>query len=124
MRTIVITIGRNIRGNPMPLKQWRMFRGAVYEALLDNNAIIIQQPSDDPKRSHDQVGVWQGVEEPACTFVALGSKDYRYINRLHNDLQALAVLYEQDAIGYINVPGTDHVVTPDPWERKMLQGLS
>lgn len=111
-RTVVITLGRSIKGKPMPLKRWRGFQEDVFQVLNSAGAEIIQQPAWDMKRSADQLGYWDGVAEPACTFVAFLRSGVERRNQLASDLKCIAREYEQDAIGYINILGQDHVVTP------------
>lgn len=111
-RTVVITLGRNVGGVPMRLSRWRSFQLDIKWSLDDVGATIIQAPSFDSKRSHDQVGQWEGNEEAACAFVAVMCHDYGLVEVLRSQLAILANVYQQDAIGFVNVVGSDHLVTP------------
>lgn len=106
--TVVVTIGRNIGDKPMAGPVWRQFMIAITMTLRACKANIIQHPkyTDDG----GQVGVWEGSTEDAATLVAF--VDECYLPALRNVLTTDAANYKQQAIGFIAVAGTDHLIAP------------
>ncbi len=110
--TVVVTLGRNIGPSPMPIGTWNSFKQAVSDILSDV-ATVVQEPLRGEGFA-DQLGRWQGSTEPACAFVALykGAHSDGYVwSVLRDRLKPLLSLYQQDAIGLIVLPRTDHYVT-------------
>ncbi len=110
--TIVVTLGRNVGSSPMPIGTWNSFKQAVSDILSDV-ATVVQEPLRGEGFA-DQLGRWQGSTEPACTFVALyhgvHTDDWVW-SVLYDRLKPLLLLYQQDAIGLVVLPRTDHYVT-------------
>lgn len=109
--TYVITLGRNIGDKPMSARRWHSFKVDVYNLLCDNWCVVVQRPQLSCASSHDQVGEWGGQVEYACTFVAFAPTGLHIA--MGNWLTQLCQKYEQEAIGFIHVAGTDWVVTRD-----------
>ncbi len=111
--TVVVTLGRNIADQPMPIGTWNSYKQDVAIALERAYCTLVQQPLRGEGFA-DQLGTWDGQTEPACAFVALykgaHSDDYVW-SVLHDRLKPLLLLYQQDAIGLIVLPRTDHYVT-------------
>lgn len=117
--TIVVTLGRNIGRDPMPIGAWNCFKRDVRDTLDVMGFTIIQRPAFtlDNDVHVDQLGVWDTTTEPACTFVALADRNristhsVEYIRQcLDSALKPLLSDYRQDAIGCIVVEGTNHLV--------------
>lgn len=106
VHTIVITIGRNVNGRPMSDARWSEFKQFVAERL-GRRGIVLQAPL--ARAAADQVGYWQGEQEPAATYVALVVGDH--LPWLRADLAWACRAFNQEAIGFLAVEGDDHLVT-------------
>lgn len=112
--TQVVTIGRNIGDTPMPLHEWRRFKLAVLSALLATNGNVIQRPFIESEG--DQAGSWEGhVTEDAATFIALTPEAYAFTVRCK--LKSIASRFQQEAIGFIVLAGTEHLIRTTAAER-------
>lgn len=108
MNTVVITIGRNVGETPMLDLAWSAFKSSVRRALASSKATVIQRPHTDGSSLRDQVGQWEGGTEGAATFVAFIHESQ--VAYLRQYLYTLLPLYKQEAIGFIVVDGTDHLI--------------
>lgn len=108
VHTVVITIGRNINGTPMPDAAWSEFKRFVANRI-GLRGITLQAPLG--RAACDQVGYWQGDKEPAAAYVALVQADH--LPWLREDMAWACKAYDQDAIGFIAVEGDNHLVTGD-----------
>ncbi len=107
--TVVILIGRNVKGVPMTDEMWHNFKTSVVDSVRIVGGTVIQKPSM-AKGPAGQVGVWEGATEGAATVVALISNRCVEADRLRWLLDMDRMAYDQDAIGYIVVEGTDHLI--------------
>lgn len=107
--TVVVTIGRNIGGTPMPSLMWQQFKADVMYVLNECHADVIQRPHIVSKT--DALGCWEGVIcEEAAAFVAF--IDSRDLPTPIPHLRTLAAEYSQDAIGWLVVAGTENLIRP------------
>jgi len=106
--TCVITLGRNIGDKPMSRKDWHSYRARVWSLIEAQGGNVIQRPQMRADVSHEQVGVWDGHVEYACTFVALFAKNRRAY--VAEELTRLCQDYRQDCIGLIWVKGSRHLI--------------
>lgn len=101
--TVVVTIGRNIRGEPMPSKQWAQFQKDTVIVIEDWDAIILSSPL----KGDDQRGMWEGEVEASAVFVA--HVPVEYVTGLRRDISKLRGRYSQETAGFIVAPGTDNL---------------
>lgn len=113
--TLIVTIGRGLDGGGrLSNAQWAGYKTGVALALKRHGAIAIQAPRLGASRHHaDQRGLWEGKVEEAATFVCLWECDVADEAMLQHDLNNLRTTYGQEAIGFINVPGQDHLICED-----------
>jgi len=106
--TVVVTIGRNIGDNPMPIGKWSMYLEDVRLTLKRYGGHIVQAPAS----AHEcQRGVWEGVAgEDAATFVSLSEFHGLGLEALRREMNEIRRDYHQEAIGFIAVPGHDHLI--------------
>lgn len=108
--TQVVTIGRNVGAEPMPVSSWVSFQLAVRHAIQDCGGVIVQQPAIGAECT-SQTGSWEGAAvEDASTFVAFVPQLRAY--EVSPALERIASRFRQEAIGLIVVNGTDHLVKP------------
>jgi hypothetical protein len=109
--TAVITIGRNVGDAPMDDRTWHDFKSDILASIrIAGGCTIVQAPSMAMGPS-GQVGMWEGKVEGAAAFVLLVKDERDTIGRLRALLESDRIFYKQDAIGFIVVPGTDHLIT-------------
>ena len=103
--TVIITIGRNVGNAPMSGSHWTSFRWNIAN-VLNTAGTILQRPN----LSNDcgQLGLWEGKQEEAAAFV--GTVDAVELLWVRSQLQRMALMYEQKTIGFIAVPGTEHLI--------------
>lgn len=85
--------------------RWVDFQTAVANALLDVGCDLIQYPA----LGESQVGRWGDAVEGASAFVALHIGDPS--PWLRPTLAEIKHVFRQDAIGYILVAGSNHLIT-------------
>lgn len=89
MRTVTVTIGRNVGTEPMPREQWNHFVAKVRnEVSLATEEVWAVAPYQ---------GSWEGVREDAVVFY--GPLKEPRLEILRSSLSNLATYYSQDAIG-------------------------
>lgn len=105
--TLVVTVGRNIGREPMLQSRWMGLQGRI-EFALSQRGTLIQRPSN---KMVGQLGSWEGQQEDAACFVAL-IPSKAGLDFLRGRMVELARAYKQEAIGFIAVEGTNHLVRP------------
>ena len=113
--TLYITIGRNIGDKPMSTAQWFEFKSAIMSTLESKGADIIQRPIISWSVCGAQFGIWKGkVCEDAATFVAFinlhGAGTHTLFNQLKTALKILKGVYQQEAIGFALIQGTNNLI--------------
>ena len=107
--TLYITIGRNIGDKPMSTAQWFEFKSAIMSTLESKGADIIQRPIISWSVCGAQLGMWKGkVCEDAATFVAF--INLQDADQLKTELLAIKGDYEQEAIGFALIQGTNNLI--------------
>jgi len=103
MKTVTISIGRNINDWPMSADDWEMFRIGVRQLILTYwfDATIFVDDAFS-------IGVWNGIKEESSTFVA--SINEGEMTSFIAMLTGLAAAYEQDAIAV--TVGETQLITP------------
>jgi hypothetical protein len=105
MRTITVTIGRNVGPDPLPAEEWNTF---VFETRQIVEAVTTELWASGPSRS-----TWDGVSEENFYFYGpLNTASRVRFRRFRNRLETLATKYRQEAIG-ISI-GTFELVEPFP----------
>lgn len=105
--TVVIMIGRNIGEKPMTISEWTSFKQTVIFELGCCDAEVIQRPYL-PANGTDAVGIWEGKEEGAATFIAF--IQHWHVSDLKDALSRIALRYGQQTIGFIEHPRTDNLI--------------
>lgn len=108
--TVVVTIGRNIRGKAMPAERWCLFKRRVGAALRQSDARVVQRPFYHTEA--DQFGEWNGENEGAAAYVAV-LPNGAALDRLRVYLLRDAREFQQESIGLIVAPGTDTLIKVD-----------
>lgn len=107
--TVVVTVGRNIGRTPMPDNQWLLFNQAVLDELNTQSAQLLCNPVINPGTVAGGIGVWDGQAEDCAVFVATIATTSQ-VARLRERLKLVKRAYSQDAIGFIELAGTNHLV--------------
>lgn len=113
INTVTVTIGRNIKGTPMPAARWEAFEHAVrldlqqYAETIDADSYWTEH--------HAGVAPWQGVLEDSIKVTLLWSGSTlaelpAHRADLRADLAQSAAVFEQDAIALAF--GTSELVSP------------
>src|SRR5687767_11374488 len=103
--TVVVTIGRNVGDKPMTTTMWSLFKTSVWLAI-NVRGVVVQSPFVNGDSC--QLGTWEGTCEDAAAYVAFVHKDQ--LARLASDLASVAREHNQQCIGFIAVPGTEHLL--------------
>lgn len=85
---------------------WQSFRDDLYATFHAHNAEVVQKPANGDGAS--QRGVWAGGVEDACTFVALVAESHLFA--LRHDLTEVRKRYQQEALGFLEIEGTQHLI--------------
>jgi len=101
--TGVITIGA--AGCPW----WQEFKTDVSDLLNSIGCVIVQRPWLATPPARDALGEWEGQAEAAATFVFFGQHPQQAVS-LREGLREIAAAHRQEAIGFIWVQGTDHLI--------------
>lgn len=107
--TVVITIGRNIKNKPMSNDQWRMYASDVEMLFIGLGGELLLSPVFHIDGPQGIRGVWDNEVEEATVLVGFLDSDYG-VRHLTLELNDIRKKYNQDAIGLIAVPGTNHVL--------------
>lgn len=118
MLTTMVTIGRNVNGNPMSDAEWSDFKSYVLDSMLTQGNRIgdgQHQGDDDSWFLSDSNGrgFWDGVPEDNYSVTLLHSSFMLPANYedLRSDLKRFAKLFWQDAIAFMPHVVAD-LVTP------------
>ena len=106
--TVIITIGRNVGNQPMTLQDWWEYKTGIMSSLDYFHAVIVQRPMLTLSGDPDQVGFWEGKSEEAATFVAFVEE--KWLHHLRNHLSVDVKAHKQQSMGFIAVPGTEHLI--------------
>lgn len=93
MKTVTVTIGRNVGDKPLPQDVWNQFVWAITRAF---DTITTEQWANGSTK-----GIWQGVTEEARVLYGPVRQDATDLDlrRFRARLATLATQYGQDAIG-------------------------
>lgn len=101
-KTVTVSIGRNISGEPMDEDRWILYKADVVDALAFNGLRIVFHG--------EGVGQYEGAYETSFTLVALAEP--RYLAGLYHALARIAKDYDQNSIalttGETAFPGGDN----------------
>lgn len=104
MRTVYVSIGRNIGGEPMPDDDWANFKADVVDRLAGYGDLVTVA---------EGMGVYDGVREATAIFALVVDGDLD-TDRLRGDLARLARLYRQECIALAITP-VEFVAAADDW---------
>lgn len=93
MRTVTVTIGRNVGTSPLSPESWNEFVSQTREA--------VKVATDELWAVAPYRGSWDGVSEDSAVFYGPlkdGDQDW-YLRALRTQLANLATYYRQEAIG-------------------------
>ena len=86
---LTISIGRNIKNQPMAAGAWYLFRRQLRDAITSAGGDIVADTTG--------AGVYDGIQEESAVFIALNIDN---VEQLRADVARLLQDYQQEAAGF------------------------
>jgi hypothetical protein len=103
MQTVIITIGRNVNGQPMDERDWEAFTRCVKDTLF----AIVPRDSGTLHTVAHGTGHWEGETEETYTVVCSIASEY--VDPVRESIALAGQSYRQEAI-YFGLVAPDGVV--------------